>query len=146
MHRGIAILGALLAMPLLAGTAQARILSVHDLAKDPKRYDGQYVVVRGVVDFGPPHTSTLLNSKAEFERNRKKLLSEAEAERSCITIVGSKAFYTSDRGREKMHGRTVTVGGYFTADMYNGGEGVNLWGCQVNNRALGAVIVYRRDD
>lgn len=121
---------------LLPPAANARTLTVEDLAADPERYDRKDVTVRGGVDFGPPHTYVLMQSKDAFARNRADRMSEEEAERTCMRIGKHDALFTNDRGRKRIHGRAVVVQGVFFADMFSGQEGINLGGCQVNKRII----------
>lgn len=117
-------------------TAAARTLTVEDLAANPQRYDRKDVTVRGVVDFGPPHSYVLMHSKDAFRRNKADRMSKAEAERTCLRIGKRDALFTNDRQREHIHGRAVVVQGVFFADMFDGKEGINLGGCQVNKRII----------
>ena len=121
---------------LLPLTAGARTLTVEDLADDPLRYDRKDVTVRGVVDFGPPHTYVLMHSKDTFRRNREDRMSKEEAERTCMRIGKRDALFTNDLQRKRIHGRAVVVQGVFFADMFDGQEGINLGGCQVNKRII----------
>lgn len=121
---------------LLPLTAGARTLTVEDLAADPLRYDRKDVTVRGVVDFGPPHTYVLMHSKDTFRRNREDRMSKEEAERTCMRIGKRDALFTNDLQRKRIHGRAVVVQGVFFADMFDGQEGINLGGCQVNKRII----------
>ena len=121
---------------LLPLTAGARTLTVEDLAADPLRYDRKDVTVRGVVDFGPSHTYVLMHSKDTFRRNREDRMSKEEAERTCMRIGKRDALFTNDLQRKRIHGRAVVVQGVFFADMFDGQEGINLGGCQVNKRII----------
>jgi hypothetical protein len=120
-------------LPLAAG---ARTLTVEELSANPQRYDKKDVTVRGVVDFGPPHTYVLMQSKDAFIRNRADRMSDQEAERTCMRIGKHDALFTNDRDRKRIHGRAVVVQGVFFADMFEGKEGINLGGCQVNKRII----------
>jgi hypothetical protein len=134
MRREIPIFALLFSLlPLAAG---ARTLTVQDLAADPQRYDRKDVTVKGVVDFGPPHTYVLMHSYDTFTRNRQLRMSEEEAERTCMRIGKHDALFTNDRDRKRIHGRAVVVQGVFFADMFDGQEGINLGGCQVNKRII----------
>jgi hypothetical protein len=135
---------AVLALALLPSLAQARILTIHELAADPKRYDGQYITVRAVADFGGAHNHFLVHSPEVYIRNNKDQLNKVEAERSCVT-VDNDLFFTSLREKNRIQGRTVTVSGIFIADMFGGREGLNLSGCQTNKRFLEVDKVHRID-
>jgi hypothetical protein len=134
MRRGFPIFALLFS--LLPLTAGARTLTVEELSADPQRYDRKDVTVRGVVDFGPPHTYVLMHSKDTFRRNRADRMSEQEAERTCMRIGKRDALFTNDTQRKRIHGRAVVVQGVFFADMFGGKEGINLGGCQVNKRII----------
>lgn len=134
MRHKIPLLVALLS--LLPLTAGARTLTVEELSADPQRYDRKDVTVRGVADFGPPHTYVLMHSKDTFRRNREDRMSKEEAERTCMRIGKHDALFTNDLQRKRIHGRAVVVQGVFFADMFDDKEGLNLGGCQVNRRII----------
>lgn len=134
MRRGFPVFALLFwLLPLAAG---ARTLTVEELSADPARYDRKDVTVRGVVDFGPPHTYVLMHSKDTFRRNRADRMSEEEAERTCMRIGKHDVLFKNDIQRKRIHGRAVVVQGVFFADMFDGKEGINLGGCQVNKRII----------
>jgi hypothetical protein len=139
MRLGLPLLALLLSLLPLA--AQARILSIHDLAAAPKRYDGQLVTVRAFADFRP-HRRVLLQSRNLYGRQ----LTEGEMGRSCIEVYNTDLLYRSQRQRlERINGHTLTVSGVFLADKYNGGEGIDLFSCQVNKWAIAVEKLYRVD-
>jgi hypothetical protein len=139
----IAIFG-LAVLPL---TARAEILTIHDLADDPKRYDGQLVTVRAVADFSGRTIMILFHSKKEYIRwYDNGPMSNAEAARACITVDNNGKLFTSRRGKKAIQGRTVTVRGIFEANMFGeGGEGIQFSGCDVNYRLLTVEKVLRVD-
>ena len=137
---------AVLALVLSPSLAQARILTIHELAADPKRYDGQYVTVRAVADFDGMSTSMLLHSKEVYLRYAKGRLTNAQAERACITVINNGLLFHSMREKKWLQGRTVTVSGVFEANMFgDGGEGIHRSGCGVNYRQLELDKVHRID-
>lgn len=139
MRLGLPLLALLLSLVPLA--AHAQILSIHDLAADPKRYDGQLVTVRAFADFRP-HRRVLLQSRDLYNRQ----LTEAEMGRSCIEVYNPGALVRSSRDRlDRISGHTVTVSGTFLADKYNGGEGISLFSCQVNKWAIAVEKLWRVD-
>lgn len=140
---------AILGLAVLPSLAQARILTIHDLADDPKRYDGQLVTVRAVADFGGRTIMMLFHSKRDYVlyNNGGGRMSNAEAARACITVDNNGKLFTSRRGKEAIQGRTVTVRGIFEANMFGeGGEGIQFSGCDVNFRLLTVEKLLRVDD
>lgn len=141
----IAVL-ALAGLPSLA--AAEEILTIHDLAADPKRYDGKLVTVQAVADFNGINTMMLLHSKKEYSRRYGNgTMSNAEAARACITVNNNDKLFTGRRGKKAIQGRTVTVRGVFEANMFGeGGEGINFSGCDVNFRLLTVEKLLRVDE
>ena len=130
-----------LALALLPSLAQARILTIHDLAADPKRYDGKLVTVRAFADFRP-HRRILVQSRELYNRQ----MTEAEAGRSCIEVYNTEVLYDSWHARiKRINGHTLTVSGVFLADKYDGGEGPDLFSCQVNKWAIAVEKLWRID-
>lgn len=139
MRRGILLLVLLLSLLPLA--ARAEILTIHDLAADPKRYDGKLVTVRAFADFRP-HRRVLLQSRDLYDRQ----LTEAEMDRSCIEVYNTDVLFRSLKERlNRIDGHTLTISGIFLTDKYDGGESVDLFSCQVNKWALAVEKLWRVD-
>jgi hypothetical protein len=140
-HRPAFTLALLLSLLPLA--ARAQILSVHDLASDPKRYDGQQVTVRAFANFGYPHSYMLLQSRQDYA---DKPGDDEEIARSCMEVLNPQRLYRTQRERQtRIHRHTITVRGTFVADKFGGGEGFSLGGCSVNKRAIVAEKLLRVD-
>lgn len=139
---------AMLALAGLPSLAMAEeILTIHDLAADPKRHDGKRVIVRAIADFNGINTMILLHSKKEYVLYNKGTMKNAEAARACITVNNNDKLFTSAREKEAIQGRTVTVRGVFEANMFGEGrEGINFSGCDINFRLLTVEHVLRVED
>jgi hypothetical protein len=132
MRRKILLLTLLSSLLPLA--AQAQILSIHDLANDPKRYDGKQVTVRAFADFGYPHSYMLLQYRRDYAAKPR---TDEEVARSCMEVLNPEILYRTQRERQtRIHRHVLTVSGIFIADKFDGGEGFSLGGCSVNNRAI----------
>jgi hypothetical protein len=141
MRREVLLLTLLLS--LLPPAAQARILSIHDLAADPTRYDGKLVTVRAFADFGYPHSYMLLQSRRDYSARPG---TDEEVARSCMEVLNPEILYHTQRERQtRIHRHILTVRGTFVADKFHGGEGFSLGGCSVNKRALVVEKLLRVD-
>jgi hypothetical protein len=99
------------------------------------------VTVRAFADFRP-HRRVLLQSRDLYDRQ----LTEAEMGRSCIEVYNTDVLFRSLIERlNRIDGHTLTVSGVFLADKYNGGEGVDLFSCQVNKWAIAVEKLWRVD-
>ena len=136
---------ALAGLPSLAVAEE--ILTIHDLAVDPERYDGKQVTVRAIADFNGINTMMLLHSKKEYVLYNKGAMKNVEAARACITMNNNDKLFTSAREKKAIQGRIVTVRGLFEANLFGkGGEGINFSGCDVNTRLLTVEHVLRVED